>query len=1315
MMNCRSYQLRIFFGAARNIIIRLRPAWVFAATFIALSLVAGSSVAQKNIDPPDNNTARELAQRPRPESRNDAGQDISRLYRQYTVELAPDCSQEALHAYIREMAAAGQLKQAPVQMGSRIGILVQEAAAHDLTAAPCVKEITPGWQPSASPELGMLALGEDKMPEVPEQTAVAAGTGTISGTVTAETSGAALLGISVCADYDNGSYWESAGCTASDADGNYQISALEAGAYRILFTDTGGDYAWEFYDSVQDEDDAETVLVVDGSTTSGINASLAERGHISGTVTAEVDGALLSDIYICAYLGGQNGDWQAWIGCEYSDAQGQYDIGYLPGGVYRVDFYDPTGVYLREFYDDAVDIDSATDIIVTTGNTTFGINAALPDAGHITGTVTAEYDGLPLEFIDVCAYKYTGAFWLGAGCGSTDAAGFYDIGGLATGDYRVSFSDSDDGYYLSEYYENAADIESAVNVGVTAGAATAEIDAVLSEPGHIAGKATVYPSGVPLEAVEACAYVLNDADWLDVGCDVTDVSGDYDIGDLPPGTYRVGFSDLFEFYVGEFYDDVLDIEDAVDVSVTSGIITLGINAALIEGGRITGTIMAEDGSPLQDIAACGHRYDGANWQWVGCGYSEADGGYTISGLPDGTYRVEFYDWYAGIYHGEFYDDAPDLDSAADVAVTAGSTTTGIHAALIEFGHISGTVTAEFGGAPLSDIEICTYIFTGSNWEWLRCVTSDANGEYDIGGLDSGAYRLGFVDYGGDYLTEFYSNAADVNGAADIYVTLGRTTDGIDAALRDYGHITGMVTDESSGAPLADVRVCSYSYQVSLESHWRAGRCALTNAGGVYDIGGLTADDYRLGFFDSTGNYGFKYYQNSPDINGALNLSVSDDSTLSEIDAALTGVVPAPPLNDDIDSAIAAQSFPYQSIFDVRHATTAVDDPDFTCQPNDQGYGSVWYAVTPDQASILRANTFGSNYDTVLGIWEGTRGSLSSLSCNDNASGTQSQTTAGPLAGGVTHYVEVAGYDSELFELVLNLDLVPDTPFADCVSDTGSSASFNIPASAAVNGSLNLTPGDEFALLTPDGSVCAGHGAWTGSDLNITAWGDEPQTQETDGFVDGDEIRILIWDFSNDTIFIVTNVTYSYTSHGEDTFKAGENFVVASLEVAPRVTQRIALSSGWNLISSYVAPEYPDLEMVMAGVESKMILMKNGAGDTYWPDQSINEIGDWDVRDGYQIYMTGSATLRVTGAAVEPDQTPISMFAGWNIIAYLRSAPQPVDQALSSISNQLVLAKNSHGEIYWPAFNVNQIGAMQSGAGYKVYLSGNGTLTYPSNE
>jgi hypothetical protein len=286
---------------------------------------------------------------------------------------------------------------------------------------------------------------------------------------------------------------------------------------------------------------------------------------------------------------------------------------------------------------------------------------------------------------------------------------------------------------------------------------------------------------------------------------------------------------------------------------------------------------------------------------------------------------------------------------------------------------------------------------------------------------------------------------------------------------------------------------------------------------------------------------------------------------------------------------------------------------------------------------------------------------------------------------------------------------------DCISDTGSSATIEIPAGVAVNGDLLLEPGDEFALYTPGGSVCAGYGAWTGSNLMITAWGDDTQTPELDGFLEGDEIEFLIWDYSKDKMYIVTDVVFSFTSHGLDTFKAGESYVVAILNTALRQIQRIALSAGWNMISSYLEPEYPQLETLLADIESNMVIMKNGAGEVYWPEQSVNDIGDWNVRDGYKVYMKSSATLRISGAAVQPEQTPLNLPAGWSTIAYLRDAPLPVDQALSAISSQLVLAKNGYGEVYWPAYSVNQIGEMQPDEAYQVYLSEAGVLVYPPND
>jgi PKD repeat protein len=55
---------------------------------------------------------------------------------------------------------------------------------------------------------------------------------------------------------------------------------------------------------------------------------------------------------------------------------------------------------------------------------------------------------------------------------------------------------------------------------------------------------------------------------------------------------------------------------------------------------------------------------------------------------------------------------------------------------------------------------------------------------------------------------------------------------------------------------------------------------------------------------------------------------------------------------------------------------------------------------------LTANTFGSNYDTVLSAWSGTQGSLNLVACNDDFNGLQSKINFA-AAGGTTYYFMVA--------------------------------------------------------------------------------------------------------------------------------------------------------------------------------------------------------------------------------------------------------------------------------------------------------------------
>lgn len=730
--------------------------------------------------------------------------------------------------------------------------------------------------------------------------------------------------------------------------------------------------------------------------------------HITGTVTAEAGGALLPDVYVAAYQDIDN-DWQ-WAGYAYTDAAGFYDISGLAAGTYRVRFVDYSG-YAPEYYNNALDLENATDIAVTAGSKIGGIDAALAELGHITGTVTNAVDGTPLWDIEVSAYPTDGDEWDWY-VAYPDAAGFYDISGLATGTYHVCFYDYS-GNYASECYDNA-DWAGTADIPVTAGSTTAGIDATLAEFGHITGTVTAEIGGAPLPGIEVSAHPEDGNEW-EWHYTYTDDAGSYDISGLATGTYRVRFIDWNDSYAQEYYDNVSDLTSATDIAVTSGSTTAGIDAALAEGGHITGTVTAEAGGTPLGVRVSAYHKDGDEWVVINDVITDDAGFYDIAGLATGTYRVRFYRY--SDYAPEFYNNAADVASATDIAVTAGSTTAGIDAALAETGHITGTVTVAAGGGPLEDVYVMAYHEDGGEWVFIGSDYTDDAGFYDIFDLVAGTYRVSFTDWSDSYAREYYDNAFDLAAAADILVTAGGTTAGIDAALDEGGHITGTVRAEAGGLLLEDIHINAYQQD---NGNWSSVDSDYTDDTGFFDISGLATGTYRV-YFTGRG-YVPEYYDNAADLSSATDILVTVGSTTAGIDAALAKK--APPVNDELEGSLLLDPLPYQDTRDVSGATIAFDDPVLPCGRWDQGYGTVWYTLSPTEDLLLTVDTYGSDYDTVLAVWEA-GADLVSVACNnDDYYYPQSLVADVMLSAGSTYYIEVAGYGSNVSELVLSVDAVP---------------------------------------------------------------------------------------------------------------------------------------------------------------------------------------------------------------------------------------------------------------------------------------------------
>jgi subtilisin family serine protease len=116
--------------------------------------------------------------------------------------------------------------------------------------------------------------------------------------------------------------------------------------------------------------------------------------------------------------------------------------------------------------------------------------------------------------------------------------------------------------------------------------------------------------------------------------------------------------------------------------------------------------------------------------------------------------------------------------------------------------------------------------------------------------------------------------------------------------------------------------------------------------------------------------------------------------------------PAPPANDDFDQPDVVTPPLFTDTLDTQHATVAGDDP-MLCTGS-RGGATVWYRFTAPAAGVLAANTFGSDYDTVLAVFTGSRGALTRLACNDDYDSLLSFVSVNVNAGS-TYYIEAASY------------------------------------------------------------------------------------------------------------------------------------------------------------------------------------------------------------------------------------------------------------------------------------------------------------------
>ncbi len=486
----------------------------------------------------------------------------------------------------------------------------------------------------------------------------------------------ALANICVSASPSTGGAF--GGSAQTDSSGHYIISALPTGSYKVQFSDCmGRGYITQYYNGQSSYPNAALVQVTAPNTTSLLPAKMVLGGKITGLVTnnAATPVALpricVSATQSAAGVGGS----------AQTDSSGHYTISGLPTGAYKVQFSDCGGAgYISQYYNGQSSYANATLVQVTAPNTTTLLTAKMVLGGKITGLVTNNA-ATPVALANICVSVSQSAGGFGGGA-QTDSSGHYTISGLPTGAYKVAFSDCTGAGYIGQYYNGQSSYANATLVQVTAPNATSLLPARMVLGGKITGLVT-NNAATPVALARICVSASPSTGGGVGGSAQTDSSGHYTISGLPTGAYKVGFSDCTGGgYISQYYNGQSSYANATLVQVTAPNTTSAVNAKMVLGGKITGLVTNNAATPVALARICVSASPSTGGGVGGSAQTDSSGHYTISGLPTGSYKVQFSDCGGAGYITQYYNGQSSYANATPVQVTAPNTTSAVNAKMV---------------------------------------------------------------------------------------------------------------------------------------------------------------------------------------------------------------------------------------------------------------------------------------------------------------------------------------------------------------------------------------------------------------------------------------------------------------------------------------------------------------------------------------------------------------------------------------------------------------------------------------------------------
>ena len=383
-----------------------------------------------------------------------------------------------------------------------------------------------------------------------------------------------------------------------------------------------------------------------------VDLGSAAPAGASGTVTDAVTAAPIAGAFVAVM---RSTDFSIAAGAV-ADGSGNYTVALTPGS-YFLYLIDPTGNHTAGF------AGAPTTIVVPGDTITHADGTMEPARGAVSGTVTETGPNTAIP----------GAFAL-ALSGTTgtpergvvaNGSGAFTIPGLNPGNHFLAYIDPA-GNHATRFLPSSSDVTNATPVNVTAGGNTIANGSVPTQTTTgtgtaLTGTITEQGSGTPLPGMFVLA--IRAADFRLSRAGVTNASGNYNLN-ATARAYNLAFIDPTGLHTGEWHNNQPVTNLAGATAATAPPAT---NTTLTRStGSMSGTISDEPtGDALGGMWVVAIGPTGIS----GGAITAADGTYSITGLPPGTYRAAFIDP-TGDHTLQYFENSPDFAGATPFEVFA---------------------------------------------------------------------------------------------------------------------------------------------------------------------------------------------------------------------------------------------------------------------------------------------------------------------------------------------------------------------------------------------------------------------------------------------------------------------------------------------------------------------------------------------------------------------------------------------------------------------------------------------------------------------